>query len=87
MLALSTSQKQECEKLKKKFSDRYSEYKARPDYERTLQRWITDYDGIEDDDKRVAQYFGDLLIDMQNDNTPKLKLFYIESEQFHTSFG
>lgn len=34
---------QEREELKKKFSDRYPEYKARPGYERTLQRWITDY--------------------------------------------
>lgn len=73
--------------MKKKFSDHYLEYKARPGYERTLQHWITDYEGIKNDDEHVAQYLGDLSIDMQNDNTPELESFYIESEQFHTYFG
>ena len=48
---------------------------------------ITDYEGIEDDDKHVAQDFVNLSINMQNDNIPKLELFYIESKQFHTFFG
>ena len=71
----------------KKLSDRYSEYKARPGYEGTVQCWITDYEDIEDDDEHVTQYFGNLSIDTQNDNTLEPESFYIESEQFHTSFG
>lgn len=39
-----------------------------------------DYEGIEDNDECVAQYFGYLSIDMQNDNTSELKSFYIEFE-------
>ena len=46
-----------------------------------------DYEGIVDNDKSVAQYFGDLSIDMQNDNSPEPESFYIESKQFHTYFG
>lgn len=38
------------------------------------------YEDIEDDDERIAQYFGNLSIDMQNDKTSKSKLFYIELE-------
>ncbi len=37
---------------KKKFSDRYPKYKARPSYKQDLQCWITEYESIED--KRVA---------------------------------
>ena len=77
---------QERDKSKRKFSDHYPEHKARPSYERDLQRWITKYKGIEDDE-RVAQHFKNLSINTQNDNTPEPESFYIESEQFHTSFG
>ena len=78
---------QERKESKKKFSNRYPKYEARPGYERILQRWITDYQGIEDNDERVAQYFGDLSIDTPNDNILKLESFNIESEQFYISFG
>lgn len=71
--------------LKKKFSDHYLEYRARPSYERILQGWIIDYERIENDDERIAQYFGDLLIDTENDNIPEPESFYIESKLFHTS--
>ena len=45
------------------------------------------YKYIENNNERVAQYFRDLSINMQNDNIPKLESFHIESEQFHTFFG
>lgn len=48
---------QEHKELKNQFCDRYSKYKARPGDEKTLQRWITDYESIEDNDKHVAMYF------------------------------
>lgn len=35
-----------------------------------------DYKNIKKDNKCIAQYFKDLIINMQNDNTPKLELFY-----------
>lgn len=73
--------------MKKKFSDHYPKYWARPGYEQTLQDWITDYEGIENDDECIAQYFGDLSIDTENDNTPEPDSFYIKSEQYHTSIG
>lgn len=34
---------------------------------------------IENDIKHITEYSGDLLIDTQNDSTPKLRSFYIES--------
>lgn len=73
--------------MNKKFSDHYSEYKDHSVYSRMLQHWIMDYESIEDDDKRIAQYFGDLLIDIQNDNTFEPDSFYFESEQFSISSG
>ena len=78
---------QKCEELKKKFSDCYPKYKARPGYERTLQYWITDYKGIGDNNEHIAQYFRDLSIHMQNDNILESESVYIKSEQFHTFFG
>lgn len=78
---------QENDNSKKKFNDCYPKYKTRPGYEQTLQYWITNYGGIEEDNKCVAQYFKDLLIDTHNDYTPEPKLFYIESKQFYTFFG
>lgn len=47
---------------------------------------IMDYKGKKDDNKHVAQYFGDLSIDTQNDNIPGPESLVIESEQFHISF-
>ena len=82
----SNHTQQECDNLKKKFADRYSKYKARSSYKQNLQRWITEYKGV-DDDEDVAHYFGDLSIDTQNDNIPEPDSFYIESAQFHISFG
>ena len=58
----SNHTQQERDDSKKKFGDRYPEYKARPSYERNLQRWITEYEGV-DDDEDIAHYFGDLSID------------------------
>lgn len=83
---LTNHTQQECGKSKKKFSNCYSEYKAQPGYEGILQYWITDYEGIKDNNERVAQYFRDLSIDIQNDNIPEPESFYIKLEQFHTSF-
>lgn len=45
---------QECEKLKKKFTDRYLKYKAQQDGKKALQYWITDYEGIKDDNNHIA---------------------------------
>lgn len=42
-----------------------------------------DYEGMEDNNKYIAQYFENLSIDIQNNNIPKLKSFYIKSEQFY----
>ena len=77
---------QERDDSKKKFNDRYPQYKAQPGYEQALQRWITEYEGIEDDDERVAHYFGNLSIDTKNDILEP-ESFYTKSEQFHTSIG
>ena len=79
---------QERDDSKKKFGDRYPEYKTRPGYERNLQRWITEYEGV-DDDEGIAQYFGNLSIDTHDDYTTEStpESFYTESEQFHTSIG
>ena len=69
----------EHDKSKKKFGDCYSKYKAWPSNEQDLQHQITEYEAIEDDE-RVVQYFEDLSINTQNDNTSKLEFFSIESE-------
>ena len=54
---------QKRDKSKRKFNDHYPEYKARPSYERDLQRWIIKYESIEND-KHIAQYFENLSINM-----------------------
>ena len=82
----SNHTQQERDDSKKRFGDCYPKYKARPSYKRNLQRWITEYEGV-DDDEDIAHYFGDLSIDTQNDNTPERESFYIGSGQFYTSFG
>lgn len=69
----------EKEVSKKKFGDRYSECKSRRGYEQTLQRYITKYEGIEDDED-VAQYFRNLSINKRNDYTPEFVSFYTKSE-------
>ena len=67
---------------KKKIGDRYPDYKARPGYERNLQGWITEYEGV-DNDEGIAKYFRDLSIDTHNDYTSESESFYTESKQFH----
>lgn len=78
---------QERDKLKKKFSNHYPEYKARPGYKKTSENWILDYKSIKDDNKYIAWYFGNSSIGIENNNTPELELYYVESKQFHTSIG
>ena len=46
----SNHSQQECDNSKKKFGDCYPKYKARPSYERNLQRWITKYKSVDDDE-------------------------------------
>lgn len=82
----SNHTQQERDESKKKFGDRYPEYKAQSSYEQNFQRWITEYEGI-DDDEDIAHYFEDLSIDADNDCMPGFESFYTESEQFHTSIG
>ena len=82
----SNHTQQERDDSKKKFGDRYPEYKARPSYERNFQRWITEYEGI-DDDEDIAHYFEDLSIDADNDCTLGSESFHMESEQFYISIG
>ena len=60
---LTNYTQQEHDKSKRRFNNCYPKYKARPTYERDLQHWITKYKDIEDD-KHVAQYFGDLSINI-----------------------
>ena len=66
---------------KKKIGDRYPEYKNRPGYERNLQHWITEYEGV-DNDEGIAHYFGDLSINIHDDYTPEptTKLLYTKSK-------
>lgn len=78
---------QERDDSKQNFSDHYCKYRTQPGYEQTLQIWIINYEGIENDDEIVAQYFEDLSIDTENDNIPEPESFYIESKQFYTSIG
>ena len=79
--------RQERDNSKKKFGDRYPEYKDRPGYERNLQRWITEYEV--DDDEGIAQYFGDLSVDTHDDyaTDSRIESFFTESEQFYISSG
>lgn len=68
-----------------RFDDQYPKYKARPSYEQNLQSWITEYEGV-DNDEDIVHYFGNLSINT-NDCKPEFELFYIVLEQFHISIG
>ena len=46
----------------------------------------TKYEDIEDDDKHIANYVGNLLIDAKNDIL-KLESIYTKSEQYHISIN
>ena len=63
-------------------------YKNQLDYKRNLQRWITKYKSV-DDNERIAHYFGDLSINIHNDHIPEptTKSLYTKFKQFHTSIG
>ena len=74
----SNHTQQKRDNLKKKFSNYYPKYKARLSYERNLQRWITKYESV-NNDENITQYFEDLLINTQNDNTPEPRSFHIVS--------
>lgn len=76
----------ECDELKKKFSDRYPEFKTRPNYKQNFQHWITEYKGV-DDNEDIAYYFENLLINIDNNCTPGIESFYTNFKQFHTSIG
>lgn len=65
--------------MKKKVGNHYPKYKAQPDYEQNLQRWINEYKDI-DDDENIAYYFEDLSIDTYNNYIPELESCYTESE-------
>lgn len=47
---------------------------------KSLHYLFIDYENIENDYKCIAQYFNDLLIDIQNNNILELELFHIELE-------
>ena len=72
--------------MKKKFGNRYLEYKVQQSYQQNFQHWIIEYEGV-DNDENIAHYFEDLSIDANNDCTPGSESFYTESEQFYTSIG
>lgn len=52
------------------FDNRYPKYKAWLSYERNLQQWISEYQGV-NDNENIAHYFENLSINMQNKNIPK----------------
>ena len=59
---------QERDDSKKRFGNRFPEYKSRPGYERYLQDYIVNYEGEEEDDTDdVAHFFKELLIDASQD--------------------
>lgn len=59
---------QERDDSRKRFGNRFPEYKSRPRYERYLQQYIINYEGEEDDDTAdVAHFFKELLIDAPQD--------------------
>lgn len=69
--------------MKKKFGNHYFKYKDRLDYEKNLQHWITKYEV--NNNKNIAYYFRDLLIDTHNDYilNSKTELFYLKLKQFY----
>lgn len=68
--------------MKKKFGDRYPKYKTWPSYEQNLYYRITKYQDV-DNNKDIAHYFRDLLIDIYNDYILEFELFYTKLEKFH----
>lgn len=59
---------QERDDSKKRFSERYPEYKSRPGYDRRLRQYITYYEGGDSDEDEVAHFFEELSI--QAEPTP-----------------
>lgn len=75
---------QERDELKEKFGDCYPEYKIQLGYEQNLQRQITEYEVV-DNNEILTHYFGDLSINIHNDFMLESKSFYTKLEQFHTA--
>jgi hypothetical protein len=76
---------------KKRFSDRHPQYKTRSGYDRRLEQYIADFEGIiisDSDDEDAAQYFGDLSPTSIPPVIDDAKLIEFESDElFLTSFG
>ncbi len=69
---------------KKRFSDRYLEYKIRQEFDRRLNQYIADYES-DSEDEYVTQYFDELAISSAFESD--IKLIEFESDElFLTSF-